>query len=62
MKPKKIVTKFFEEILKTIGSKLPIEAGKVENLGTDVKIRSVFVEATDEVLNEHSELLQRLAK
>jgi hypothetical protein len=62
MKPKKIVTKFFEEILKTIGSKLPTKAGTVENLGTDVKSRSVFVEATDEVLNEHSELLQRLAK
>jgi hypothetical protein len=70
MKPKKFATQIDEKVLKDLKSYVGQTDRSISSVVSEAvaeylhrsRLRPAFTKAMDEVLNEHAELLQRLAK
>ena len=70
MKPKKFATQIDEKVLKDLKSYVGQTDRSISSVVNEAvteylhraRLRPAFRSAMDEILNEHSELLQRLAK
>ncbi len=70
MKPKKFATQIDEKVLKELKTYVSQADRSISSVVTEavaqylsrVRLRPAFLKAADEVLDEHAELLKRLAK